>query len=177
MGAGESGEGAARADYGVEQASGGHAFAEIEAIRDDAPDAQVLGERAHDVVEALADQDDFAARGDRFVQFGDAFFFEARLQKIFEEFLAEEVEAVAADSAEDGVEEAGGEDAVGEVEEGAGEGERGHGAAAGPTLEEALRIPGEEGDGADGGEIEQAAFHAPEDGFARGCRGLLRRPG
>ena len=103
--------------------------------------------------------------------------FQARLQKIFEEFLAEEIEAVAADSAEHGVKQAGGEDTVGEVEEGAGEGECGHGAAAGPALQEALRIPGEERDGADGGEIEQAAFDAPKDEIARGRRGLLRRPG
>jgi hypothetical protein len=177
LGACESGEGAAGADYGVEQASGGHAFAEIEAIGHDARDAQVFGERAHDVVEALAYQDDLAAGGDRFFQLGDAFFLQTRLEKIFEELLAEEIEAVAADSAEDCVEEASGEDAVGEVEEGAGEGESGHGAAACPTLEEALRIPGEEADGTDSGEVEQAAFHAPEDGFARGCRGLLRRPG
>ena len=74
------------------------------------------------------------------------------------------------------MEQAGGEDAVGDVEEGAGESERRHGAAARPTLEEALRIPGEEADRADGGEVEQAAFDAPEDGFAREGGGVLRRP-
>lgn len=75
------------------------------------------------------------------------------------------------------MEEAGGEDAVGDIEERAGNGEDGHGAAARPALQEALRIPGEEADGADGGEIEQAAFNAPEDRLARGGGGVLRRPG
>ena len=102
--------------------------------------------------------------------------FQARLQKIFKEFFAEQIEAVAADSAEDGVQQAGGEDAVGEVEEGAGEGEDGHGAAPRPALQEALRIPCEEADGADGGEVEQAAFDAPKDRLARGCRGVSFAP-
>ena len=72
--------------------------------------------------------------------------------------------------------QAGGEDAVGDVKEGAGERESGHGAAARPAFQEALRIPGEEADGADGGEVEQAAFDAPEDRLARGRGGVLRRP-
>jgi len=128
-------------------------------------------ERAHDVVEALAYQDDFAAPGYRFSQLGDALLFQPRLQKIFEEFFAQQVEAVAADSAEDGVQEAGGEDAIGHVEEGAAHREDGHGATARPAFQEALRIPGEEANGADGGEIEEAAFNAPEDRLARGCGG------
>ncbi len=130
----------------------------------------------HDVIETLAYQDDFAACGDCFLQFRDALLLQARLQKIFEEFFAQQVQTVAADSAEDGVQEAGGEDAVGDVKEGAGERENGHGAAARPAFQEALRIPGEEADGADGGEVEQAAFDAPEDRLARGRGGVLRRP-
>src|SRR5580692_4412680 len=134
-------------------------------------------QRTHDVIETLAYQDDFAACGYCFLQFRDALLLQARLQKIFEEFFAQEVETVAADSAEDGVQEASGEHAVSDVEEGAGEGENGHGAAARPAFQEALRIPGEEADRAYGGEVEQAAFDAPEDRLARGCGGVLRRPG
>ena len=61
----------------------------------------------HDVVETLAYQDDFAACGDRFLQLRDALLLQARLQKIFEEFFAQEIETVAADSAEDGVQAGG----------------------------------------------------------------------
>src|SRR5271156_4678786 len=43
LAAGEACEGASGTDYGIEQASGGHPFAKIEAIGDDARDAQVLG--------------------------------------------------------------------------------------------------------------------------------------
>jgi len=110
------------------------------------------------------------------LQSGNAWLLQAWLQKIFEEFFAEEVETVAADSAQDRVEEARGEDAIGDVEEGAGDGEDGHGAAARPAFQEALRIPGEEADRADGGEIEQAAFDAPEDRLARGRGGIWCRP-
>jgi hypothetical protein len=75
------------------------------------------------------------------------------------------------------VQQAGGEDAVGDVQEGAGDGENGHGAAARPAFQEALRIPSEETDGADGGKVEQATFDAPEDRLARGRGGVLRGPG
>ena len=75
------------------------------------------------------------------------------------------------------MQQAGGKDAIGDVEERAADGEDGHGAAARPAFQEALRVPGEEADGADCGEIEQAAFDAPEDRLARGCGGVLRRPG
>jgi hypothetical protein len=139
-------------------------------------DAEMLCQWTHDVVEALADQDDFTAFGDRFLQPGDALLLQARLQKIFEEFLAQEVEAIAADPAEDRVEQACGEYAIGDVEKGAGDGEDGHGAAARPAFQEALRIPGEEADRADGGEIQQAAFDAPEDRLARGRGGVWCRP-
>ena len=152
-------------------------FAEIEAIGNDSLHAQVIGQRAHDVVEPLADQNDFAACGDRLFQLGDAFLLQARLQKVFEEFFAQEIEAVAADSAKDGVKQASGEDAVGDVEEGPGDGESAHRAAARPALQEALRVPGEEADGADGGQIQQASFDAPENRVARGGGRSLRRPG
>ena len=64
--------GAARTNYGIEQASCGHALAKIEAIGNDARDAEMFCKRTHDVIEALANQHNFAARGDRFVQLGDA---------------------------------------------------------------------------------------------------------
>src|SRR5271168_5325331 len=110
---------------------------------------------AHDVVEALAYQDDFCAGVHGLLQLGDTFLLQARLQKIFEEFFAEEIEAVAADSAQDGVQQAGGENAVGHVEEWAGEGEDGHGPTARPAFQETLRIPRKEAYGADGGEVQQ----------------------
>ena len=51
------------------------------------------------------------------MQLGDAGWLQARLQKIFEKFFAEEIEAVAADSAQDGVQQARGEDAIGQRRE------------------------------------------------------------
>ena len=113
---GEARKRAARTNHGIEQAARGDAFAKIQAIGNEARNAQMLRERAHDVVEALAHQNNFAARRHGFVQLGDAALFQPRLQKIFEEFLAEQVQAVAAHSAQHSVKKARGEDAVGDVE-------------------------------------------------------------
>ena len=173
---GEARERAARANHGIEQAARGDALAKIQAIGNEARDAQMLRKRTHDVVQALAHQNNFAARRHRFVQFGYAARFQSRLQKIFEEFLAEQVQAVAAHSSQHCVKKPRGEDAIGDVEKGPRDGERGHRAAARPALQETLRIPREEPHRADGREIQQTAFHAPEDGFARGRRSVSFAP-
>ena len=138
--------------------------------------AQMLRQRTHDVVQALAHQNNFAARRHGFVQLGDAALFQSRFQKIFEEFLAEQVQAVAAHSAQHGVQQARGKHAIGHVEKRSRKRQSGHGAAARPALQEALRIPREEAHRAHGGEVQQAAFHAPEDRLARGRGSVSRAP-
>src|ERR1700746_1309788 len=98
-------------------------------------------ERAHDVVEALAHQNNFAAPRNGFVQLGDAARFQSWLQKIFEEFFTEQIEAITARSAQNGVEQARGKHAIRHVKEWPRDRERSHGAAARPALQEALRVP------------------------------------
>src|SRR5580704_4249075 len=63
---------AARTNHGIERASGGETTAKIEAIRKNALDAEMIGKRAHDVVEALANENHVGARGDGFVEAGYA---------------------------------------------------------------------------------------------------------
>src|SRR5215469_161457 len=55
------GERTAGANHGIEQAAGGDAIAEIQAIRNDPRDAEMIRQRPHHVVEALADEEDFRA--------------------------------------------------------------------------------------------------------------------
>ena len=65
--AGKFCEGAARTNHGIEQAAGRDAVAKIEAIAKDAADAEMIRERAHDVVEPLADENNLRAGFHRFL--------------------------------------------------------------------------------------------------------------
>ena len=53
---------AARANHGIEQASRGEAIAKIQTIAENAPHAEMLRERTHDVIESLAHEHHVAAR-------------------------------------------------------------------------------------------------------------------
>ena len=89
-------EKAARPYHRIEQPPGGHAVAEIEPIRKDPLDAQIIRERPHDVVEPwLTSTTSPPAASDLF-QLCDAARLQPRLQKILEKFLAQQVEPVAA---------------------------------------------------------------------------------
>ena len=92
-----------------------------------------------------------------------------------EEFFAEQVEPVATYAAQHRVEKACGEHAIGGVEKWPRDREDAHGAASPPAFEKSLGVPGEEAYGADGGEIEQAAFDAPVNWLAFGARTVASR--
>ena len=59
-------EGAARANHRIEQTPSGKPVAKIEAVAENALDAEVIGERAHDVVESLAHEHNVGTRCDDF---------------------------------------------------------------------------------------------------------------
>ncbi len=162
-------------NHRFEQTAGRAPIAKIEAVRNNAFDAQIVRKRAHDVVEALADKDDVIVRGHRFLQFFHAGLPEARLQEILKEFLTEQIQAIAADAAQHGVQQSRGEDAVRGVQKWPRDGEHAHGTAPPPALDEGLRVPREEADWPNGRQIEQAAFHAPEGRLAHCCIRLAPR--
>jgi len=167
LASGEFRESAARTNHGIEQTSRCKAITKIEAVAEHALDAEMIGERAHDVVESLAYQHDIGTGGYDFLELGNPSGFQSWLEEILEEFFAEEVEPVAAYAAQHRVQKACGEHAIRGVEKRARDSEDAHGAAAAPAFKKGLGVPGEEADGADGREIEQAAFYAPVDWFSR----------
>ncbi len=72
-----------------------------------------------------------------------------------------------ANAAKHGVEKARGEHAIGGVEKRPRDREDAHRAAPAPAFEKSLGVPGEEAYGADGREVQEAAFDAPVPARAR----------
>src|ERR1700722_4340281 len=166
----EFGESTPRTNHWIEQAASGEAVAKIEAIAENALDAEMIGERSHDVVESLAYENNVRTGCDDFFESSNPGVFQSWLEEILKEFLAEEVEPIAAYAAQDRVEKACGEHAIGGVEKRARDRKDSHCSASPPAFEKGLCVPGEEADGTDGREIQQAAFDAPVDGFCCGAR-------
>jgi hypothetical protein len=110
------GEGPARTDYGVKQPARGYTVAKIESVRKNALDTQIVRERAHYMVQTLADKHHLGASGYDFLERFNATHLEPRLQKVLEELFAQKVQAVAALMPENGVQEARGDHAVRGVE-------------------------------------------------------------
>ena len=132
----------------------------------------MLGQRTHDVLESLTNQHDVAAFRDRFVKQRHAALLQSRLQKIFEKLLPQQIQAIAAHSAQYRMQQARGEFPIRHIQKWPGQRQCRHRTAAAPALQKTLRVPGKKSDRADCGEIQQAALNPPEDRLAhrRGSR-------
>ena len=134
---------AARANHRIEKPPGRHPIPKFEPVRDQAVDTQVFSQRPHDVVEPLADQNDPLAATHRLLQFRDAVRLQPRLEYVFEIFLAEQLQPVAADASQHGMQQPRSAHSVGRIEHRPGHGQHSHRAAPRPAFEKALGIPGE----------------------------------
>jgi hypothetical protein len=114
---GNPGEWAARMDDRSQKAAGGHAVAKFHAIGDEAIHAQVPGERPKNVVERFAEQNDGLSGIQGSTQRCGAFSAQARLQRVFKVFFAEQVETIASDSAQQRIKQPSGEGATSQVSE------------------------------------------------------------
>ena len=84
----------------VEQTAGGNTIAELQPVGHNSFDPQVLRQRPHDVIQALADEDDLPILGHPFAQLRHAFAAELTLQHVLEVFFAEQIQTVAAHAAQ-----------------------------------------------------------------------------
>jgi len=90
----ERSEGAAGTYNGIEQAAGGSPVAELQPVRDNVSDSQVLRQGPHQMVEGLTDQYDISAGLDQLLDGPNALGLEARLELVFKVLFPEQVEAV-----------------------------------------------------------------------------------
>ena len=113
------------------------------------------------MLQPLADEDDFIPSLNPGSKHLHSIDFQVRLQLILKVFFAQEIKPVAADSAQNGMDDPGREYTVGGVQEGAQHRHQQHHAAAHPALQKRLGVPGEKGNGTDRGQVRKAAFHSP----------------
>src|SRR5208282_6450478 len=109
-------EWSARPNHGLDQSSRGDALAEVQAIAQDSIHAKMNRQRTHDVVQPLADQNHFAPVRQHLLQVLDAALLQARLQDIFEIFLAQKIETIATHAAKHSMKQARSNDAIRRVE-------------------------------------------------------------
>jgi len=128
------GERPARANDGIHQSSGGLAVSKFQAVGNERVDPKMIGQRAKNAFKELPDKNDSLTAANRFDQFLDGLAAQLRLQNVEEVFLAEEIQSIAADAAEQGVQKARGKRAVGGVRERPRERHPGHAQAARPAL-------------------------------------------
>ncbi len=120
------------------------------------------------MVQALAHQHYGRAGRHQLPQLLDTRGFQSRFQKIFEEFLAQQIQPVAAHSAQHGVQQPRGERSIRDVKERPRQRQHRHAATPRPALRKGLRVPRKERHRPHCRQIQQAALHAPEHRFARG---------
>ena len=159
--AGDPRQRSARAHDGIEEPPGGLAIAKFQAIRDERVDAEMVRQWTKNVFQKLANQDDAFTVPDRIDQLLGGLAPQLRLQHIVEVLLAQEIQAIAADSAEQCVQEASRERAAGKISERPRQSHASHARAPRPAFGKALRVPGEKTDRAQGAEFEKRAFDAP----------------
>ncbi len=131
-----------------------------------------MRQRPHHVVNALAYQNDSLSLPHRLAEFFRSAAAKLRPQNILEILFAEQVQAVAADAAQERVQQTRGKLAPAGVGEGSQQRHRRHARAARPALGKTLRVPGEIADRPKCAQLEQAPFDAPEYELTR-VRGKL----
>lgn len=86
-------------DHGIQQTPRRHAIAELQTIGEQVAHTQMFRQRAHYVVQPLADQHYLGAALQQFVQLRYAMRLELRFETILEVLSSEQIKAVAADAA------------------------------------------------------------------------------
>ena len=152
------------ADHRIEQPTGGDAVAKLQAVGDHVLHSQMLRQRTHHLLESLADQNDISATFNQLLYLRYSTRLQAWLQLVLEIFLAQQVEAVAADAAQDGVHHARGKFAIGRVQKRAQQRHQKNQTAPPEAFAEGLSVPGKECHWPNHGQVQQAAFNAPVDG-------------
>ncbi len=99
-----------------------------------------------------------------FAQVGHALGPQLRLEDVLKILFPQQVQPVAANASQQGVQNPGGQNAVSCIEHGPECGLQEKPSPARPALGKGMGVPREVGDRTDGGQVCQAAFHAPENG-------------
>ena len=166
-----AGEGSARTNHRLQQPASRNAIAEIKTVCDNPLNTEMLRQRAHDVLQSLAYQNDFRSGFYQLLHLTHAALFQLRLQLVLKEFLTQQIQAIASHSAQDGMDCPGSKLAIRGIKK---RSQQRHQEDLPPPPEsfgKGLRIPGKESHRPDYGQVEQAALYAPEDG--RGCTGIV----
>src|SRR2546423_11298665 len=136
----------------------------------------MVGQWPKNVFQELANQDDTIAVANCFDQLLGGLVAQLRLQDIVEVLLAQEIQAIAADSAEQCVQEASCERAAGKISERPRQSHASRARAPRPAFGKALRVPGEKTHRSQGAELKQGPFHTPirNGGSGSGRRDMAR---
>jgi hypothetical protein len=129
------------------------------------------------MVEELSDQDDPLTAANGFDNFFGRFTAKLRPEDVLKILFAQKIEPVLTDAAQQGVQKARGEGAVGGVGKRPRQRHPGHPGATRPALGKALRVPSEKPDRAQRTHFEQRTFDAPVGHLARFCRASAYRIG
>jgi hypothetical protein len=164
-----------RANHWIEQPPRGNSIAKFQPVCHDALDPQVLRQRAHHMLQTLADEHHLPVLRHPLPQTGYAFRPELSFQNILKIFLAEQVQPVAAHAAQQSVQNPRRQHAVGGIKRRAKRRLQEKPSAPRPSLRECVSIPGEIRDRPNRRQRGQAAFHAPEDRPLRLFGGALQR--
>ena len=105
-------------NHWIKQSAGSGAVAKFQAVGDDALDSEVLGQRAHHVLERLADQNHVGAGFHKLLHCPNTFWLQARLELVLEIFFSQQVQTIPGYAAQDCVHDAGGKLAVGGIKNG-----------------------------------------------------------
>src|SRR6267378_95818 len=153
----------ARADDGIQQSPGGLAVSIFQTVRNEGLDTEMKSQRAKNTFKELPDKNDALTAAYRFDQFPGGLAAQLGLQNIVEILFAKKIQPITADAAEQCMQKACGNGAVGGVSQRPRERHPGHAHAARPAFRKSLRVPGEETHRAHRTEFQQRAFHSPID--------------
>lgn len=156
----------ARADYRVKQPAGSRSVAKLQSVGDNVLDAEMLRQGPHDVFQRLAYQNDVRSGLHQFLDLLNAFRLQPGLQVVLEELFAQQVQPVARNTTEHGVNYARGELTIGGVKKRAQQRHEKDKPAPSKALREGLRIPGEKRHWPDHSEVKETALHPPVDGWS-----------
>jgi len=124
----------------------------------------MLSQRPHNVIQALADQDDLPILDHPLAQLRQSFRPELALQDVFKVLLPEQIQAVAAHAAQERMQDSCGQYPMACIERWPKQGLQEKTPSACPALREGVGIPGEISNWTHRRQMRQTAFYAPEDG-------------
>ena len=135
---------AAWPNNGVQQTPRGNAIAKFQPVRDQPFHTQVPRQWTHNMVNTLAHQNHFGSGFDHCFQCAHTSRPELRFQFVLEFFFAKQIEAVTADPAQNGINNAGSKLAIRGIKNRPQQGHQKHKSAPAPPSKKGLGIPGKE---------------------------------